>query len=210
MPKQPTAERLDTRLFPALRAATAMIPGLQGLSFQGIGDSDNLEKILTALLVSVRCPGDLILKTYDLARALRDGGIPVIGGFHSHMEKECLRLLLRGPQSVVICPARSIENMRIPEEWRRPLNEGRLLLLSPFSRSHRRPTVGLAATRNELVAALADRVFIGHAAPGGKTEAFAKTVAKSGKPLLTLASPANVNLVKLGARIIGQDHKLWE
>ena len=49
---------------------------------------------------------------------------------------------------------------------------------------------------------LADRVFIAHAAPGGKTEAFARKVADSGKPLLTLDSPANANLLALGASSI--------
>ena len=31
----------------------------------------------TALYCSVRCPGDLILKTYDLTRSLRQAGTPV-------------------------------------------------------------------------------------------------------------------------------------
>ena len=69
---------------------------------------------LTALFCSNRCPGDLILKTYDLARAMRDAGVPVIGGFHTPMDRECLRLLMRGTQPVVVCPARGIDNMRIP------------------------------------------------------------------------------------------------
>ena len=73
-----------------------------------------LKEPLTALFCSNRCPGDLILKTYDLARAMRDAGISVIGGFQTPMEKECLRLLLRGSQPVVYCPARGIEKMRIP------------------------------------------------------------------------------------------------
>jgi predicted AAA+ superfamily ATPase len=46
-----------------------------------------------------------VLRTFALA--LREAGIPVIGGFHAPMEKECLDLLLRGTQPVVICPARS-------------------------------------------------------------------------------------------------------
>ena len=49
---------------------------------------------LTALFCSGQCPGDVILTMYDLARAMRDAGVPVIGGFQSPMEKECLRLLL--------------------------------------------------------------------------------------------------------------------
>ena len=49
----------------------------------------------------------------------------------------------------------------------------RLLVLSPFPAMARRPTAELAAQRDELVADLAQRVFIAHAAPGSKTEAFA-------------------------------------
>ena len=167
------------------------------------GNISLLDEQLTALFCSNRCPGDLILKTYDLARAMRDAGISVIGGFQTPMERECLRLLLRGSQPLVVCPARGIDNMRIPREWRPALDEGRLLVLSPFPSTARRPTVELAAQRNDLVADLAQRVFIAHAAPGSKTEAFARKLAESGKPLLTLDSPANANLVEMGAQEVG-------
>ena len=101
---------------------------------------------------------------------------------------------------MLVCSARGIEHMRIPKEWRTPLAEGRLLLLSPFSGSQRCPTAELAALRNDFVAALAHRVIITHAAPGGKTDAFARKVLEWGKPLLTLESDRNANLVALGAR----------
>ena len=166
------------------------------------GNPRLLEERLTAVFCSQRCPGDLILKTYDLARSLRDSRTPVIGGFQTPMEKECLRLLLRGQQPVVICLARSIENMRIPADWRPALNGGRLLILSPFPSRQRRPTAETAELRNGLVATLADRVLIAHAAPGSKTEAFARSLAAAGKPLLTLDSPANANLVGLGAEVV--------
>ena len=116
-----------------------------------------LEEPLTALFCSQRCPGDLILKTYDLARAMRDAGVPVIGGFQTPMEKECLRLLLCGSQPVVVCPARGIDNMRISSDWRPALDEDRLLILSPFLSTQRRPTVEFAAQRNNLVADLANK-----------------------------------------------------
>ena len=166
------------------------------------GSARLLEEPLTAVFCSQRCPGDLILKTYDIARAMRDAGVPVIGGFQTSMEKECLRLLLRGSQPVVICPARGIDNIRVPRDWRPALDDGRLLVLSPFPVTVRRPTAGVAARRNDLVAGLAAQVFIAHAAPGGKTEAFARKLAASGKPLLTLDSPANENLVEMGAKTI--------
>ena len=164
-----------------------------------------LDEPLTALFCSNRCPGDLILKTYDLARAMRDAGVPVVGGFQTPMEKECLRVLLRGSQPVVVCPARGIEGMRFPRGWRAPLDEGRMLALSPFPSAQRRPTAALAARRNEFVAELASKVFIAHAAPGGRTEAFARTLADAGKPLLTLDSPANANLLALGAEAVGPE-----
>ena len=53
-----------------------------------IGDLDLLRQETVALFCSVKCPGNLILKTYDLARQVRDAGTAVISGFHSRMEKE--------------------------------------------------------------------------------------------------------------------------
>ena len=182
------------------RAAVALPPETAHL-----GNLRLLDEPLTALFCSNRCPGDLILKTYDIAQAMRNAGVPVIGGFQTPMEKECLRLLLRGEQPVVICPARGINNMRIPRGWRPALDNGRLLVLSPFPATVRRPTADLAAQRNDLVASLASRVFIAHAAPGSKTEAFVRRLADAGKPLLTLDSPANANLMEMGARVVSQE-----
>ena len=169
------------------------------------GNRSLLDEPLTALFCSNRCPGDLILKTYGIARSMRDAGIPVIGGFQTSMERECLRLLLRGAQPVVVCPARGIDSMRLPRDWRSALDDGRLLLLSPFPATARRPTAELAAQRNDLVADLAQRVFIAHAASGSKTEAFARKLAATGKPLLTLDRPTNANLVEMVAKDIGSE-----
>lgn len=41
-----------------------------------VGNLRLLDEPLTAPFCSQRCPGDLILKTYDLARAMRDAGAP--------------------------------------------------------------------------------------------------------------------------------------
>src|SRR6266540_3533136 len=138
--------------------------------FTALGNLDILQQMKLALFCSVKCPGTLILQTYDLARALRDAGVTVISGFHSPMEKECLILLLRGTQPVIVCPARSIEAMRLPADWKVALAQGRFLLLSPFEAKLRRATTGRARTRNEFVAALADALLVAHATPGGKTE----------------------------------------
>ncbi len=181
-----------------------------------IGAPTLLERKPIAIFCSVQCPGDLIIKSYDLARALRAHPITLIGGFQSPIEKEFLELLLRQPAhqpgraapmlpSVIICPARGLANMRIPRPWRDPLAAGRLLLLSTFPDTFRRPTAASAARRNACVAALAHRILILHAAQGGKTEALCRQAIAAAKPVYTLPSPHNAHLIALGAQPVPPD-----
>ena len=73
-----------------------------------LGDVEILKRPKVGLFCSVKCPGKLILETYDLCRRFRDEGIIVASGFHSPMEEECLRILLRSPHPVVWCLARGL------------------------------------------------------------------------------------------------------
>jgi predicted Rossmann fold nucleotide-binding protein DprA/Smf involved in DNA uptake len=171
--------------------------------FLSRGDPGLLQKRLLALFCSIRCPGNLILQTYDFVRGVRDPDLAVIGGFHSPMEKECLTLLLRSRQPLIICPARSVDGMRLPAEWREPMNQNRLLVLSPFQAERRRATAETAAVRNRFVASLADEVLIPHAAPGSKTEAFCKELIDQGRSVVTFESPHNAELIALGATVVG-------
>jgi len=152
------------------------------------------------LICSIKCPGAIIIKTYDAIREIRDEGLTVVGGFHSPMEKECLAILLRGKQPTIICPARSLDGMRIPKEWQKPIDDGRLLIASPFAASRRRATADLAVVRNNFVAALASFVLIAHASPGGKVMALATRLVNQGKPIFTISDPENASLLELGAK----------
>ena len=187
-----------------------------GLPVTLIGDPALLDRKAIALFCSIHCPGDLILKSYDLARTLRATSATFIGGFQSPLEKEFLELLLRQPASqpgraappspsVIICPARGLATMRIPRPWRDPLAAGRLLLLSTFPGSILRPTAASASRRNTCVAALAHRILILHAAQGGKTEALCQQALAAVKPVYTLPSPHNAHLIALGAQPISPD-----
>lgn len=167
-----------------------------------LGSLSLLEQTRIALFCSVRCPGNLILKTYDLARELRDAGMTVISGFHSPMEKECLSILLRGKQPVIWCQAKRLTPRSVPKESTTPLAEGRLLILSPFQEVIRRITWRTALFRNEVVAALSHRVFVPYAAPGSKTESFCRRIIERRQPLLTFDDPETAHLRELGARPI--------
>ena len=162
------------------------------------GDLSIFDKRRIGFFCSVRCPGDVILKTYDLARVLRETDVTIVGGFQSPMEKEFLDLLLRGAASVVVCPARGLGNMRIPKSWKKPLDEGRLLLLSFFDDDIRRPTTSIAAKRNAYVATLADCLLVAYAEQSGKIEPLCKEALTEGKPVFALDSPDNAHLVECG------------
>ena len=88
--------------------------------------------------------------------------------------------------------------MRIPKGWKNPLAEGRLLLLSFFDDTIRRPTADLAAKRNAHIATLAHRLLVAHAEKGGKTEKLCKNALVQGKPVFALDSPDNTHLLQLG------------
>jgi predicted Rossmann fold nucleotide-binding protein DprA/Smf involved in DNA uptake len=163
----PVAIKANDPRYPARlrqRLGTDAPPDLTAL-----GNLDLLSRPMTALFCSARCPGSVILRAYDQAANWRETGHCVISGFHSPIEKECLRILLRGEPPIIICPARGLPK-RSPPEWRKPLDEGRLLILSFFPDKETRITAKLAARRNELVAALADEVYVAHANPGGQVD----------------------------------------
>ncbi|MFH0787252.1 MAG: hypothetical protein V2B13_06505 [Pseudomonadota bacterium] len=73
------------------------------------------------------------------------------------------------PGLSIICPARAIDTMRIPAECRPAFDAGRILFLSPFAEKPRRLDRQSALYRNEMVAALADEVYLAHVQPGGDT-----------------------------------------
>ena len=153
-------------------------------ALQAIGPLAFLVKRKTAFFCSARTPGDAILRAHEAARSMRDGGLTVISGFQSPLEKDCLEILLRGRQPMVIGLARSLEGMRLPAVWRQNIDAGRLLLISPFPESVRRVTAATAEQRNTLVAALAGEVYFAHVTLGGSLERLSQLVRSWGVPIL--------------------------
>ncbi len=193
------AEKIDT--------GSAACPGLlkkKGVKgnypdIWSIGDLDVLNRKLLGFFCSVRCPGDIILKTYDFARSFRNTDISLISGFHSPIEKDVFNLLLNGDQPIVICPARSIETMRIPNVWKKAIDNGQLLVLSPFEKKHKRITATLSNARNRFVVLLSHHVFFSHAEHGSRSEKLCKDILKTGKRAFTFANKENQALLALGA-----------
>jgi predicted Rossmann fold nucleotide-binding protein DprA/Smf involved in DNA uptake len=92
--------------------------------------------------------------------------------------------------------------MRIPAAWRAPLEDGRLLVLSPFGGKHRRVTADLSEQRNRLVAVLANTFVVAHAAAGSRTEELLLELLRQGKRVLVLESSYNRHLVEQGLKTV--------
>ena len=127
-----------------------------------LGNSSLLDLPLTAFLCSRKVPAEVVLRCYDWAIAQREVGTCVISGFHSPLEKDVLRYLLKGKQPVILALARGLKQTWEPP-LQKALDEGRLLIISPFTEKTKRVSVDTAAVRNDMMIQLAGRIVVGYA-----------------------------------------------
>lgn len=108
------------------------------------------------LLVSRRCDGETVLAAYDRVSAASDGETVVVSGFHSPVEADCLKILLRSPDSrVIMVLARYLsEAFLVDASWRTALDQGRMLILSAFPVRQKRPDRAACERRNGQVRAI--------------------------------------------------------
>jgi predicted Rossmann fold nucleotide-binding protein DprA/Smf involved in DNA uptake len=158
-----------------------------------------------AVLSSAGAPARITESMLTLVRRLAGSSPTFIGGFHSDLERCCLSLLLKEDRRVAVCLARTLVRARVPGEWLGPLHQRRLVILSPFAQTRKRPTVESAEIRNRCVAALASRILVLFAAPGSKTEALCQNLVSSGKTVWALDVPENETLLRLGAQPVSSD-----
>jgi len=144
---------------------------------ENIGNIELLKLQKTAFLCSRSIPASAVLKCYDWAIAQREAGNCIISGFHSQLEKDVFHYLLKGNQPIIIVLARGLKE-KIKPELIKPLEEGRILIISPFDKSVKRVTEQTAEIRNKIMIELADNITVGYASEGGKLETLLKTTKK--------------------------------
>ncbi|HXG50281.1 MAG TPA: DNA-processing protein DprA [candidate division Zixibacteria bacterium] len=152
-----------------------------------VGDTEILSLRKVGLFCSERCPDEAALAARKALQRLDADSRVVVSGFQSPVEKDCLRILLEAGRPAIVCPARSLQKVRLPDDWLRALEAGRLLLLSRFEKT-RRADKETARRRNELVAALSDEILIIHAEPGGQVERISALAERWRVPRLELGS----------------------
>lgn len=142
-----------------------------------IGNLDLLKVRKTAFLCSRKIPASVVLKCYDWAIKQREEGNCIISGFHSQIEKDVLHYLLKGPQPIILALARGLKE-KLEPEFEKPLEKGRLLIITPFNRSVKRVTEQTAEIRNKMMIELTDYIIVGFASEGGKLSTLLKATEK--------------------------------
>ncbi len=152
-----------------------------------------------AFFCSKACPGDIILKAQDWANARGPDSVPVIGGFHTPIERDVLRILLRQAAPVIIVLARTAESYRMSPAVKAAATAGSALIISPFPSTQARTTSATAETRNRHILTFCKCVMIAYAVPGGKTEMLAKEAMARSLSVFALPSTNNSHLIDIGA-----------
>lgn len=143
-----------------------------------IGNKELLQLNKTAFLCSRKMPASVVLKCYDWAIEQREKGNCIISGFHSQLEKDVLHYLLKGKQPIIIALARGLKE-KLEPEFQKPLEQGRLLIITPFDKKVKRVTEQTAATRNKMMIELADNITVGYTSVGGQLEKLLSIKEKS-------------------------------
>lgn len=136
----------------------------------GAGGTALLDQPLLGLIASRECPGNVLLATLERVPQWVKSGRVIASGFHSPLEQQVLRSLLRrnGHAVKVLARCFSASGYRLAKEEQDAFANGRLLIISAFGADTPRVTRVSAIKRNELVIALSTEVvtpFISKGSP---------------------------------------------
>jgi predicted Rossmann fold nucleotide-binding protein DprA/Smf involved in DNA uptake len=133
----------------------------------GVGETAMLGEPLLGLISSRECPGHVLLETLDRVPEWVKAGRVIVSGFHSPLEQQVLRSVLRRKAGrVVKVLARGMSDYRPSSDEREPLATGRMLVITACPPDVRRTTRETALARNRLVLTLASEVVVPYVAEG--------------------------------------------
>ncbi len=140
----------------------------------GVGETTLLAKPLLGLIASRECPGNVLIETLEHVPEWVKAGRVLVSGFHSPLEQQVLRSVLRRKGRVVKVLARGLDPdrsyLRLTPEEGLALRESRLLVISPFGSDVTRTTRVTSLQRNQFVLALSDKTVVPHVRSGSPME----------------------------------------
>jgi predicted Rossmann fold nucleotide-binding protein DprA/Smf involved in DNA uptake len=163
------------------------------------GELPLLKSRLLGVVSARRIEPDLALKTAELLEQLTSIGLTFIGGWHSPLEEEVLRILLRARARVVFCVAKSLERFVPAEDISSIVSEGRGLLLTHCSPRARRISRDASLRRNEVVLHLAKGLLVLSAPARSASLKLAQAAIALRKPVFAPEHRINDELLTAGA-----------
>jgi predicted Rossmann fold nucleotide-binding protein DprA/Smf involved in DNA uptake len=123
-----------------------------------LGNKELLKKRKVGFLASRKISTLSVLPTLDWAMQMsKQEEVAIVSGFHSHMEKDVLKILLQGKCGIIIVLARRMYR-KIPQEYTEALLQQRILFISFEKDSVTRVSEISAHRRNKYVKNLADEM----------------------------------------------------
>ena len=150
-----------------------------------IGNPLILKNHKVAFLSSRQISSLSVLKCMDWATEQRDRGICVISGFHSPIEKDVFHFLLKGKQPIILVLGRTLYK-QLPEELQKPVEEQRLLIVSPVSQAIQRQSIQSSLIRNKYIIDIADEFVFGSLNENGSLYPLYCEAKSSGKEVIRI------------------------
>ena len=128
----------------------------------------------TAYLCSMTNDKHIIDKSVDWATTYKDKGVCIISGFQSPAEIAVLDTLLKGNANIIMVLAKQMFKS-CPEKYKKAVNEGRMLIISPFDNLESVTTKESARKRNQYVMDHSNNMIVGYITKLGMLDSMVKT-----------------------------------
>jgi predicted Rossmann fold nucleotide-binding protein DprA/Smf involved in DNA uptake len=164
-----------------------------------LGEPTILNRRLFGIISARQIDSDLALKSADLLKPLGSlKEIAFIGGWHSPLEKEALKILLAEGASIVCCVSKSLGRFVPSAEVKHRVSQGEALLLTHCSPRAKRISREASMQRNELVMGLSTALLVLSAPAGSASLRLAQRALTKGKRILTPEHWVNSGLLAAG------------
>ena len=164
------------------------------------GDPTILDRTLLGIISARQIDSDLALESSELLKKLvfmKD--VSFVGGWHSPLEEEALRIVLAQKASMIFCVAKSLDRFVPSIEVASRVSQGQTLLLTHCSPKAKRITRDASVRRNQLVVELAKTILVLSAPEGSASLNLARSALRQGKTVHTLEHRLNKDLLIAGA-----------
>lgn len=171
-----------------------------------VGNGQILRRPLLALISARQIEGDLAAISLQLIQKLAGSkNINFISGWHSQLERECLRIVLTGQASCVFCTSKALDRFKPSAELKELVAQNKVLLLSHCTPNAKRISRGASIRRNELVIELAAVLLVLSAPEGSESLNLARAALDAAKPVFTLDHHMNRKLLDCNASVASFD-----